>query len=129
LACGGSDDRQLPADDRAQEADARLRRLIRWRAVAYYAVVRERGSAWDGSRPMREQDGWDGHAAFMDALVDERVIVRGGPLGEGELRFLLIFDAPSEEAIRARLDEDPWTQAAMLRIASIESWEVLLGDD
>ena len=103
-------------------------RLIRWRAVAYYAVVRERGPAWDESRPMREQGGWDDHAVFMDALVDERVIVRGGPLGEGERRFLLIFDAPSEEAINARLDEDPWTPAAMLRIVSIDRWEVLLGD-
>jgi uncharacterized protein YciI len=78
---------------------------------------------------MREQDGWDDHAAFMDALAEERVIARGGPLGEGERRFLLICDAPSEEAIRARLDEDPWTPAAMLRIASIDHWEVLLGDD
>jgi hypothetical protein len=105
-----------------------VRGLIRWRAVAYYAVVRERGSAWDGSRPMREQAGWDGHAAFMDGLVGDRAIVRGGPLGEGERRFLLIFDAPSEEAIRARLDEDPWTPTAMLRIASIDRWEILLGD-
>ena len=107
---------------------ARLRRLIRWLAVAYYAVVRERGSAWDGSRPMREQDGWGDHAVFMDALVDERVIVRGGPLGDGERRFLLMFDAPSEDAIRARLDEDPWSPAAMLRIVSIDRWEILLGD-
>ena len=96
--------------------------------MAYYAVVRERGSAWDESRPMREQDGWDGHAVFMDGLVEERVIVRGGPLGEGERRFMLIFDARSEEAIRARLDEDPWTPAAMLQIASIDRWEILLGD-
>ena len=107
---------------------ARLRRLIRWLAVAYYAVVRERGSAWDGSRPMREQDGWGDHAVFMDALVDERVIVRGGPLGDGERRFLLMFDAPSEEAIRVRLDEDPWSPAAMLRLVSIDRWEILLGD-
>ena len=77
---------------------------------------------------MREQDGWDAHATFMDALADERVIVRGGPLGEGERRFLLIFDATSEEAIRARLDEDPWTPTATLRIASIDRWEVLIGD-
>ena len=65
----------------------------------------------------------------MDALADEGFIVRGGPLGEGDRRFLLIFDAPSEEAIRARLDGDPWTPTAMLRIASIDRWEVLLGDE
>ena len=96
--------------------------------MGYFAVVRERGAAWDEARPMREQDRWDGHAAFMDALADEGFIVRGGPLGEGNRRFLLMFDAPSEEAIRSRLDDDPWTPAEMLRIASIDPWEILLGD-
>ena len=76
---------------------------------------------------MREQDRWDDHAAFMDALADEGLIVRGGPLGEGDRRFLLIFDAPSEAAIRSRLDDDPWTPMDMLRIAALDSWEILLG--
>ena len=46
-----------------------------------FVVVRERGSAWDWSRPMRRQAEWDAHAAFMDAMVDERFILAGGPLG------------------------------------------------
>ena len=92
-----------------------------------FAVVRERGPAWDASTPMREQDGWPAHADFMDGLVDEGFIVLGGPLGAGERRFLLVFDADGEESIRARLDEDPWTSAGTLRIASVEPWEILLG--
>ena len=95
--------------------------------MGYFAVMRERGSAWDEARPMREQGRWDDHAAFMDALVDEGFIVRGGPVGEGDRRVLLMFDAPSEEAIRSRLDDDPRTPTEMLRIASIDSWEILLG--
>ena len=95
--------------------------------MAHFAVVRERGPAWDDSRPMREQDRWDAHAAFMDTLADERLIILGGPLGDGERRFLLIFDAVSEDAIRERLAGDPWTPMQLVRIASIESWDVLLG--
>ncbi len=43
----------------------------------------ERGGPWDWSRDMREQDGWDEHAKFMDDLVDEGFILLGGPL-EGD---------------------------------------------
>jgi hypothetical protein len=32
---------------------------------------------------MREQDAWDEHAAFMEALVDDGFVVLGGPIGEG----------------------------------------------
>ena len=34
----------------------------------YFAVTRERGEAWDGSRSMTEQENWAEHAAFMNAL-------------------------------------------------------------
>jgi hypothetical protein len=46
-----------------------------------FAVRLKRGGPWDWSRDLREQDGWDEHARFMDALVDEGFIVLGGPLG------------------------------------------------
>jgi uncharacterized protein YciI len=83
--------------------------------VIYYAVTRERG------------ENWDEHAAFMDALVDDGFIVLGGPLGDGEQRFLLIFNAESEQAIVARLEDDPWTPMGLLRTAKVERWEILLG--
>ena len=96
-------------------------------AETYFAVFRERGSAWDASRPMRQQSRWDEHAAFMDALVDSGVIVLGGPLGDGDFRFLLIFKAESAEAITSCLAADPWTQMRLLRVVQIERWEILLG--
>jgi uncharacterized protein YciI len=95
------------------------------RPVIYYAVTRERGESWDASLPMRQQEKWDEHAEFMDALVDDGFIVLGGPLDDGE-KFLLIFDAESEQEIDARLAEDPWTPMGLLRIAKVERWEILL---
>jgi uncharacterized protein YciI len=93
----------------------------------YFAAVRERGPAWDASRPMRGQDGWPAHAEFMDGLADEGVVVAGGPLGAGERTFLIVFDAADENTVRVRLAKDPWTAADLLRIRSIDTWEILLG--
>jgi hypothetical protein len=39
------------------------------------------GLVRDDERDIREQDGWDQHAAFMDQLVDDGVIIVGGPVG------------------------------------------------
>jgi len=93
--------------------------------VAYYVVRRERGGPWDWSRDLREQAGWDEHASFMDGLVDTGFIKLGGPL-EGGRDTLHIIEAESEEAIRRRLEEDPWTANGMLRTAAIERWTILL---
>ncbi len=90
----------------------------------YFVVIREPGHAWDASRSMREQDGWEPHAAFMDALAEEGFIVLGGPLGDGR-RALHVVDAESKREIEGRLAEDPWSKD-LLAIASIEPWTILL---
>jgi uncharacterized protein YciI len=92
----------------------------------YYLVEQGRGPAWDYSKRRREQAGWDEHAAFMDALTDEGVVVLGGPFDEddGE-NVLLVVDMVSEAAIRARLAEDPWA-AGMLTIETVKPWSVWL---
>jgi len=46
--------------------------------ASYYLVRLARGAAWDHSVPRRQQAGWAEHAAFMDALVDEGIVVLGG---------------------------------------------------
>jgi uncharacterized protein YciI len=92
----------------------------------YYLVRRARGPSWDHSRPRREQDGWDAHAAFMDDLTEEGFVVMGGPVGEGDGHdAVLVVDADSEAAVRARLAEDPWGED-MLTTKSLEPWSVWL---
>ena len=91
----------------------------------FFAVRLERGGPWDWSRGLREQDGWDAHARFMDSLVEEGFIILGGPLA-GERDVLHAVSAPSEQAVRQRLAEDNWAQNGMLRIKSIEPWTILL---
>jgi uncharacterized protein len=94
--------------------------------VTYYAVTQERGPGWDHARGMREQDRWDEHAAFMDALVEDGFVVLGGPL-EDAAKVLLIFDAATEQEILDRLADDPWIPMGVRRVAEIERWEILLG--
>jgi len=91
----------------------------------HYAVRLERGGPWDWSRDLREQDGWDEHARFMDALVDAGFILLGGPL-EGGRDVLHVISAGSEREVRERLAEDPWAGNGMLTVTSVERWTILL---
>jgi hypothetical protein len=34
----------------------------------YFATVLERGAHWDAGRPMRQQEQWEEHLAFLDRL-------------------------------------------------------------
>jgi uncharacterized protein YciI len=94
--------------------------------VAYFAVTRERGPRWDDARPMREQDGWPEHAAFMDALAEDGFVVFGGPVGGGDRRFMFAVEAASEEAIRERLAADPWEHTEQLATVDVQPWQILL---
>ncbi len=97
--------------------------------AGYFLVKHVPGPDWNHSRRRRDQEGWDGHAAFMDALTAEGLIVLGGPVGAGDGDYtLLVFDAESEAAIRARLAADPW-EGTILQTESIEPWSVWLRGD
>jgi hypothetical protein len=91
----------------------------------FFAVRLERGGPWDWGRDLREQEGFDEHARFMDAWVGEGFIVLGGPL-EGGREVLHAVSADSEDTVRRRLAEDNWAQNGMLTIQSIEAWTILL---
>jgi uncharacterized protein YciI len=62
----------------------------------------------------------------MDELVDEGLIVLGGPVGAGDGDYaLLVVEADSEADVRSRLAADPWGED-MLTTESIERWSVFL---
>jgi uncharacterized protein YciI len=91
----------------------------------FFAVRLERGGPWDWSRDLREQDGFEEHARFMDALVADGFIVLGGPLADGRDVLHAVW-AASEEDVRERLSHDNWAHNGMLTVKSIEPWTVLL---
>jgi uncharacterized protein YciI len=90
----------------------------------FHVTVRRSGPEWDASKPVEEQSGWDAHAAFMDDLVDRGFIVLGGPLSD-EVRVVHAIEAESEDAVRATLAADPWSESHLL-IDSIDPWTIRL---
>jgi uncharacterized protein YciI len=95
--------------------------------MPYFVVISEQGPAWREAVPMREQEHWSGHAVFMNALTADGFVVLGGPIDGGTRhRARLIVRADDEQAVRDRLARDPWDHLGLLRIESIEEWEVLL---
>src|SRR5881409_3491284 len=90
----------------------------------FLVIVRRSGPEWDAAKPLEEQSGWQEHAAFMDALAEEGFIVLGGPLAD-EQRVAHAIEADSEEAIRATLARDPWSESHLV-IDSITSWTIRL---
>jgi uncharacterized protein YciI len=96
--------------------------------MARWVVRVERGGPWDFSKDMREQDGWDEHARYMDAIYADGFLLLVGPL-QGGREVLWVVEADSEEKIRRRMAEDPWSSAGMLRPNRIEQWDVVMGAD
>ena len=90
----------------------------------FHVVVRRSGPEWDPARRLEEQSGWPEHASFMDGLVDSGFIILGGPLADEE-RVVHAVEAESEDAVRAALARDPWSESH-LRIDTIEPWTIRL---
>jgi len=96
-------------------------------SLDYFLVTERPGPSWDRSRPRRQQDGWEEHAAFIDGLTEQGVIVLGGPLGDpDDGPALLVVAAESEDAARARLAEDPWLDT-ILQVESVQPWSIWIG--
>jgi len=97
-------------------------------AMSLFAVTTAKGPNWRHDRSVREQPGWDDHAAFADALVDQGVVVLGGPISSenDEEVGLLAVEADSEAAVRSIFSQDPWATSGVLRIANIRSWTIWL---
>jgi hypothetical protein len=79
----------------------------------FLVVLRRSGPEWDPSRPLEEQSDWPAHASFMD-----------GPLAD-EVRTVHAVEAESEDAVRATLARDPWSETH-LRVDTIDPWTIRL---
>jgi len=93
--------------------------------MARWVVRVKRGGPWDFSKDMREQDGWDGHAAYMDGIFEDGFLLLAGPL-EGDKETLWVVNADSEDEIRERMKQDPWAPNGMLTPVRIERWDIVM---
>ena len=92
-----------------------------------FVAMRAAGPTWNDALPMEQQPEWEEHAALMDAMVEEKFIVLGGPLEGPRHGALLVFRAHDESEILARLADDPWTQNGLLVLDELRPWTIRLG--
>jgi uncharacterized protein YciI len=92
--------------------------------AVFLVVLHRSGPWWDPAQPMEGQSGWREHAAFMDGLVDTGFLVLGGPLAD-EHRVVHVVEAESEDAVRATLARDPWSESH-LQVDTVEPWTIRL---
>lgn len=92
--------------------------------MMFLVVLRRSGPEYDHSKPLEEQAGWPEHAAFMDGLVDEGFVVLGGPLGD-EVRTAHAVEAGSEQEVRQRFAQDPWSGSHLV-VDSVDPWTIRL---
>ncbi len=90
----------------------------------FFVVLRRSGPQWDRSKRLEEQSGWTEDAAFMDGLVKSGFVLLGGPPAD-EHRVVLAVESESEDAVRATLARDPWSETH-LRLDSIDQWTIRL---
>lgn len=96
--------------------------------MATFAVVTTKGSNWNQRFGIREQAGWEEHAAFADRLVEQGTTVLGGPLesGKPEVVALLLVSGKDEQEVRAAFAADPWAKSGILRYEAVYPWALWL---
>ncbi|HET7554770.1 MAG TPA: hypothetical protein VFJ75_03870 [Gaiellaceae bacterium] len=90
----------------------------------FLVVLRRSGPDYDHSKPLEQQSGWLDHADFMDGLVDDGFIVLGGVLGD-EVRTAHAVEAASEDEVRERFAQDPWSGSHLV-VDSVDRWTIRL---
>jgi uncharacterized protein YciI len=90
-----------------------------------FVAISSAGPNRDLSKGTREQSFWDEHAAFIDQLVADGLILMGGPLVD-EGGSLLIFNAEDENEVREKLKDYPWSAHGILKLESVKRWQIII---
>jgi len=98
--------------------------------MPYFVLINVQGPAWIAARPMREQKGWTAHAEYVNSAMRSGKVILGGPLGaRGFHRALLVVNFDSIADVRTWSGEDPWIRSGVLRVHTLEPWELLVSHD
>jgi len=85
------------------------------------------GPAWEHGGPIREQPGWDAHAEFIDALVENGTMVMGGPFGDNLGSMILLEGVDGAEARRLVAD-DPFIENGVFVLDEIREWTIFVDE-
>ena len=71
-----------------------------------FVILWAHGPAWVEGKTVREQPYWAEHAAFMDQLFENGMVVLGGPFADGT-GSLVVVEAENEQEVAAVFARDP----------------------
>jgi len=83
------------------------------------------GIAWIAGKTSREQPYWTEHAAFMDALFEDGIVIMGGPFADYS-SILVVLEASNESEVRELFKRDPFVVQEILYLSSVHEWLVFL---
>ena len=93
-----------------------------------FVILWAAGPVWVPGKTVREQPYWDEHAAFIDPLFEQGIVVMGGPFTDGS-GSLLIVEGESEQAAAELFARDPFVIHGIFARASlkhIKQWQIFL---
>jgi len=96
--------------------------------VTRRVIVRFRaGPTWEAGGAVREQPGWDAHAAFVDGLVERGTLVMGGPYSDTSGTMMLLEGVDADQAARI-LADDPFIANGVFLLEEIREWTIFVDE-
>ncbi len=90
-----------------------------------FILLWDAGPAWTPGKTSREQAWWDEHAAFMDRLFAQGMILLGGPFADTS-GALVIVEAASEQEVADVFARDPFVINGIFALRALKEWHIFL---
>ena len=89
-------------------------------------VIFRAGPTWESGRP-EDQLGWDAHAEWVDALIENGTFVMGGPLSDNSGSVSLLEGLTAAEA-KELVVTDPFVANGVFELDSVRDWTVYVDE-
>ena len=90
-----------------------------------FVIIFTPGANWIAGKTSREQPYWTEHAAFMDALFEDGIVMMGGPFADYS-SILVVLEASDEGEVRDLFRRDPFVVQRIFHLSSVHEWLVFL---
>lgn len=90
-----------------------------------FVLLWDAGPAWTPGKTSREQAYWDDHAAFMDRLFEQGLVIQGGPFADGT-GALMIVQAADEREVADIFARDPFVVHDIFTLNRLKQWHIFL---
>ena len=90
-----------------------------------FVILWAPGPAWVAGKTVREQPYWAEHAAFMDPLFENGMVVLGGPFADGT-GSLVVVEAENEQEVADVFALDPFVEHDIFALNGLKQWQLFL---